>query len=196
MTTGPGRKPQAGTDQKLAERFERALSVREFALLHGWPLPPQPERFKWRRCLLVVLGALLATLLLGRLLESLRVADQRPPAVPHGSVTNTCPGERKAFSIAVGLAAIGGGRLGSGHHPRSYGRLYRWRHDKGVNRREAIAPCPRCVDRRTREFSSIWPTELPLAMKLLPAMPECCFKSIRMPGCAARSATYVDRILK
>jgi NAD(P)-dependent dehydrogenase (short-subunit alcohol dehydrogenase family) len=48
--------------------------------LHGWPLP-QPERFKWRRCLLVILGALLATLLLGRLLESLRVADRRPAAV-------------------------------------------------------------------------------------------------------------------
>ena len=82
----PGRKPQAGTDQKLDEMFERALSVREFARLHGWPLPPQPERFKWRRCLLVVLGALLATLLLGRLLESLRVADQRPPAAPHAEL--------------------------------------------------------------------------------------------------------------
>jgi hypothetical protein len=40
----PGRNPKAGTDQELDERFERALSVREFARLHGWPLP-QPERF-------------------------------------------------------------------------------------------------------------------------------------------------------
>lgn len=61
----PGRKPQAGTDQELDEMFERAMSVAEFARMHGWPLP-QPERFKWRRCLLVILGALLATLLLGR----------------------------------------------------------------------------------------------------------------------------------
>jgi hypothetical protein len=59
-----GRKPQAGTDQKLDTMFERALSAREFARLHGWPLS-QPERFKWRRCLLVILGALSATLLLG-----------------------------------------------------------------------------------------------------------------------------------
>jgi hypothetical protein len=73
----PGRDPKAGTDQKLDEMFERALSVREFARLHGWPLP-QPERFKWRRCLLVILGALLATLLLGQLLESLRLASTQP----------------------------------------------------------------------------------------------------------------------
>jgi hypothetical protein len=38
------RKPQAGTYQKLDTMFERALSAREFARLHGWPLP-QPERF-------------------------------------------------------------------------------------------------------------------------------------------------------
>jgi hypothetical protein len=83
----PGRDPKAGTDQKLDEMFERALSVREFARSRGWPLP-EPERFKWRRCLLVILGAILATLLLGRVLESLRVADQRPPAVPHA---RACP---------------------------------------------------------------------------------------------------------
>jgi hypothetical protein len=76
-----GRNPKAGTDKQLDERFERAMSAREFARAHGWPLP-QPERFKWRRCLLVILGALLATLLLGRLLESLRAADQRPTAPP------------------------------------------------------------------------------------------------------------------
>jgi hypothetical protein len=31
----PGRKPQAGTDQELDTMFERAMSVREFARLHG-----------------------------------------------------------------------------------------------------------------------------------------------------------------
>ena len=51
----PSRKPQAGTDQVLDQMFERALSAREFARTHGWPLP-QSERFKWRRCLLVILG--------------------------------------------------------------------------------------------------------------------------------------------
>jgi hypothetical protein len=78
----PGRKPQAGTDQELDQMFERAMSVREFARLHGWPLP-QPERFKWRRCVLVILGALLATLLLGQLLESLKaVAQPSTPTAP------------------------------------------------------------------------------------------------------------------
>jgi hypothetical protein len=83
----PGRDPKASTDKELDQMFERALSAREFARAHGWPLP-QPERFKWRRCVLVILGSLLATLLLGRVLESLRVADQRPPAVPHA---RACP---------------------------------------------------------------------------------------------------------
>jgi hypothetical protein len=75
----PGRDPKAGTDQELDTMFERALSVREFARLHGWPLP-QRERFKWRQCLLVVLGALLATLLLGQILERLRLASTQPTA--------------------------------------------------------------------------------------------------------------------
>ena len=75
----PGRKRQAGTDQKLDERFERALSVAEFARMHGWPLP-EPERFKWRWCLLVILGAILATLLLGQILERLRLASSQPTA--------------------------------------------------------------------------------------------------------------------
>jgi hypothetical protein len=39
---------------------------------------PQPECGKWRRSVLVILGALLATLLLGRLLENLKAADQEP----------------------------------------------------------------------------------------------------------------------
>jgi transposase-like protein len=75
----PSRKPQADTDQALDQSFERTMSVAEFARAHGWPLP-QEERFKWRRCLLVVLGALLATLLLGQLLESLRLASTQPTA--------------------------------------------------------------------------------------------------------------------
>jgi hypothetical protein len=75
----PGRERKGGTDQKPDAMFERAFSVREFALLHDWPLP-QPDRFKWRRCLLVILGAILGTLLLGRVLENLKAADQRPPA--------------------------------------------------------------------------------------------------------------------
>ena len=75
----PSRKPQAGTDQEPDQMFERALSAREFARAHGWPLP-QPERFKWRRCLLVILGALSATLLLGQLLERLRLASTHPTA--------------------------------------------------------------------------------------------------------------------
>jgi hypothetical protein len=54
----PGRDPKAGIDQELDTMFERALSVREFARSRGWPLP-EPERFKWRRCLLVILGAIL-----------------------------------------------------------------------------------------------------------------------------------------
>jgi hypothetical protein len=70
----PGRDPKAGTDQELDTMFERALSVREFARLHGWPLP-QPERGKWRASLAVIVGSLLATLLLGQLLERLRLAS-------------------------------------------------------------------------------------------------------------------------
>jgi hypothetical protein len=70
---------KVGTDKELDQMFERAMSAREFARLHGWPLP-QRERFKWRRCLLVVLGALLATLLLGQLLEHLRLANTQPTA--------------------------------------------------------------------------------------------------------------------
>jgi hypothetical protein len=64
-----------GADKELDQMFERAMSVHEFARMHGWPLP-QRERFKWRQCLLVILGAILATLLLGQLLESLRVAER------------------------------------------------------------------------------------------------------------------------
>jgi hypothetical protein len=75
----PGRDRKAGSDKHFDTMFERALSVREFARLHGWPLP-QPERFKWRRCLLVTLGALLTTLLLGQLLEHLRLASTQPTA--------------------------------------------------------------------------------------------------------------------
>jgi hypothetical protein len=73
----PARNPKGGTDAKLDAMFERALSASEFALAPGWPLP-QPERGKWRRCVLVILVALLATLLLGRLLENLKAADQQP----------------------------------------------------------------------------------------------------------------------
>jgi hypothetical protein len=87
-----GRDRKAGTDTDFDQMLEQALrskptththqpdttrSAREFALAQGWPLP-QPERGKWRRCVLVILGALLATLLLGRLLENLNAADQQP----------------------------------------------------------------------------------------------------------------------
>ena len=80
----PGRDPKAGSDKQIDAMFERALSVREFARLHGWPLP-EPERFKWRRCVLVILGALLATLLLGQLLERLRLASTQPTVMPANS---------------------------------------------------------------------------------------------------------------
>ena len=89
----PRRNPQAGTDSAFEGMFEKALRqptnkpprkapnttrlARLFALEHDWPLP-QPERGRWRRCVLVILGALLATLLLGRLLENLKAADQQP----------------------------------------------------------------------------------------------------------------------
>jgi hypothetical protein len=63
----PGRNLQAGTDQRFDAMLELAfqqpaagprksdttLSIREFARAHGWPLP-EPKRFKWRRCLLVI----------------------------------------------------------------------------------------------------------------------------------------------
>jgi len=71
----PRRNPQAGTDSAFEGMFEKALRqptnkppreapnttrlARLFALEHDWPLP-QPERGRWRRCVLVILGALLA----------------------------------------------------------------------------------------------------------------------------------------
>jgi hypothetical protein len=95
----PGRDPKAGTDQGLDTMFERALSVREFARLHGWPLP-QPEHFKWRRCVLVILGAILATLLLGQVLERLRQTPREPIAPPAPTATQlatqTVPQPRQA----------------------------------------------------------------------------------------------------
>jgi len=105
MQLFPGRNPKAGTDQELDERFERALSAREFARLHGWPLP-QPERFNWRRCLLVTVGSLLATLLLGQLLERLRLASTQPtapamsmPVVPaNSSIDDSKNGTLKTLS--------------------------------------------------------------------------------------------------
>jgi hypothetical protein len=88
----PGRDPKSGTDSHFDTMLEEAFrqptansalvdttrSAREFALAHGWLLP-QPEPRKWLPCVLVLLGTLLATLLLGRVLESLRTADQRTP---------------------------------------------------------------------------------------------------------------------
>jgi hypothetical protein len=87
------RNPHAGTDARFDALLEEAFrpstanpvavdttrSAREFALAHGWPLPQTQARRKWLRCVLVILGAILATLLLGQLLEGLRTADQRPP---------------------------------------------------------------------------------------------------------------------
>jgi hypothetical protein len=80
----PNRDPQGETDpildimlrEVLQRRQQKAVvvtqapeeSVRDYALRHGWPLP-QPERFKWAKCLTVVLCAVLGTLLLDRLLE-------------------------------------------------------------------------------------------------------------------------------
>ena len=71
----PRRNPQAGTDSAFEGMFEKALRqptnkppreapnttrlARLFALEHDWPLP-QPERGRWRRCVLAILGALLA----------------------------------------------------------------------------------------------------------------------------------------
>jgi len=89
----PGRDPLAGTDADFDQMFEQALrskttphthlpdttrAAREFALAHGWPLPQPEPRRKWLRCLVVILGTILATLLLGRLLENLKAADQQP----------------------------------------------------------------------------------------------------------------------
>jgi AAA domain-containing protein len=84
---------EKGTEQLDVARFPQTESIGElFAQLRTLQVEkhdfqtvvldslPQPERFNWRRCLLVILGALLATLLLGRVLERLRVADQRPTA--------------------------------------------------------------------------------------------------------------------
>jgi hypothetical protein len=87
-----GQDPKADTDADFDQMLEQALrskptththppdttrSAREFTLEHGWPLP-RPERGKWRRCVLVIIGAVLATLLLGWLLENLKAADQQP----------------------------------------------------------------------------------------------------------------------
>jgi hypothetical protein len=77
----PNRNPSAGTDTGLDQMFERALSAREFALAHGWPLP-QPFRPKWRRVLAVVLGSIIATLLLGQALERLRQTGRETIAPP------------------------------------------------------------------------------------------------------------------
>jgi hypothetical protein len=93
----PGCDREAGTDADLDTMLRRAFDqqcfvgrrespdttglARQFALEHGWPLPqPETLRRKRLRCLVVILGAILATLLLGQVLESLRRADQRPRA--------------------------------------------------------------------------------------------------------------------
>jgi hypothetical protein len=72
----PNQNPKSGTDAELDQMFERALSAREFALAHGWPLP-EPFRPNWRRILAVVLGSVLGTLLMGQGLEYLRLASQK-----------------------------------------------------------------------------------------------------------------------
>lgn len=49
----------------LNGRKQSKESVQEFARRHGFPVP-QPERFKWRQCVAIALGAILGTLLLGQ----------------------------------------------------------------------------------------------------------------------------------
>jgi hypothetical protein len=85
----------SGTDPILDTMLAEALSrqnatnqpadttraAREFAREHGWPLP-QPERRKWKRCLAVVLGSVIATLLLGQALERLRQTGRETIAPP------------------------------------------------------------------------------------------------------------------
>jgi hypothetical protein len=89
----PGRNPDGPSDAGLDAMLEKAFRqqaimppkeatdsarlARAFALEQDWAMP-QPERRKWHRCVLVILGALLATLLLGRMLESLKSTEQRP----------------------------------------------------------------------------------------------------------------------
>jgi hypothetical protein len=104
----PGRDANAGTDARfdalLAEVFREPIanpalvdttrSAHAFAIAQGWPLPQAQERSKWLRCVLVILGALLATLLLGRVLEGLRMTDQRTPVA-----------KAKVSSIAAPVAA-------------------------------------------------------------------------------------------
>jgi hypothetical protein len=101
----PGRDPKSGTESHFDTMLEEAFrqptanpvavdttrSAREFALAHGWPLPQTQARRKWFQCVLVILGALLATLLLGRVLESLKAAEQQPRAAQIETHTPVLP---------------------------------------------------------------------------------------------------------
>jgi hypothetical protein len=65
---------------------DRHRLAREFVPKRGWPVPPRDRR-KWMRPLLVVIGALLATLLLGEMLEHLRPTANPPAALPTAIAT-------------------------------------------------------------------------------------------------------------
>ena len=86
------RNPQGPSDPLLDRMLRESLaqpqptvviqqqeeSVRDYAIRHDFPVP-QPERFQWRRCLVVTLCAVLGTLLLGQGLErALRLGCKRP----------------------------------------------------------------------------------------------------------------------
>jgi hypothetical protein len=99
----PGRNPDSGTDPILDLMLADALPqdepkgpadttrpAREFAREHGWPVP-QPEPRKWVRCLAVVIGSVLLTLLIGQGLEKLRVAGQKTNASPVPAPIQTPP---------------------------------------------------------------------------------------------------------
>jgi hypothetical protein len=90
MTTGRDSGTDPILDTMLADALREDVSkepadttraAREFADERGWPVPAREPR-KWVRPLLVVLGSIIATLLLGQALEHLRSSAYEPAPLP------------------------------------------------------------------------------------------------------------------
>jgi hypothetical protein len=97
----------SGTDPILDTMLAEALSrqdatnqpadttraAREFARARGWPLPQREPQRKWVRCLLMIIGSVLLTLLACQMLERFRQIDQKtnaaaaPTALPQPTLT-------------------------------------------------------------------------------------------------------------
>ena len=100
----------------------------------------------------------------GKLKKSGPAAASGPDRNAHGNVAHAAPlslsgwqDERKASSIAAGLAAVGSMCLVPGRHWRSHRRGNRRGYHQGVNHRKSAAQGSRSILRRAGNGPGVWP---------------------------------------